>query len=79
MHAREHPAHERQTEPAFLAGASIRLRSGLFLRDARAVVPDDETDSGSRNFSASPERAGPFLQAVCMLDNVREDLIATDQ
>ena len=46
MHVREHPAHERQAEAAFLATASIRLRSGLFLSDARAVMPDDEANEG---------------------------------
>ena len=43
---REHPAHEREAEAAFFAGASIRLRGSLFLRDARAVMPDDEADEG---------------------------------
>jgi len=46
LHVREHPAHEGLAEAAFLAGASIRLRGGLFLRDAHAVMPDDEADEG---------------------------------
>ena len=46
MYAREHAVHEPEAEAAFLAGASIRLRGGLFLCDARAVMPDDEADKG---------------------------------
>lgn len=46
MHTGEHPAYERQPEAAFVAGASIRLRGSLFLRNAHAVMADDEADEG---------------------------------
>ena len=71
--------HERETEAPFLAGASIRLRSILFLRDAGTLMPDDKADEGRRYFNTAPERAGSFPQAVSMLDDVCKDLIATDQ
>jgi hypothetical protein len=46
MDAREHSAYQRQPEATLVAGTSIRLRGGLFLRDARAVMPDDKADEG---------------------------------
>ncbi len=54
MYAREHAVHEPEAEAAFLAGASIRLRGRLFLRDSRAVMPDDETDERRRDLGAAP-------------------------
>ena len=76
---REHPAHERQSVAAFLAGASIRLGGGLFLRDARAVMPDDEADEGRLDLSAAPEWSERFVQSVGVLDDVGENFVAADE